>query len=156
MIRYDLKCGVGHTFDSWFQSAAAFDKLSAAGMIACAICGDSHVEKALMSPRVTTSDRTAPRSPDQPAAPQADTAAAPAPAPTADETAAALRAVRETVEKNATYVGEDFATEARAQHDGDAPERPIYGEAKIDEARKLVKDGVPVAPLPFIPTRKTN
>ncbi len=50
----------------------------------------------------------------------------------------------------------NFAAEARRIHAGDAPERSIYGEAKPDEARKLIEDGVPVAPLPFIPPRKTN
>lgn len=34
-------------------------------------------------------------------------------------------------------------------HDGDAPRRAIYGEARLDEARALVEDGVPVAPLPW-------
>jgi len=46
--------------------------------------------------------------------------------------------------------------EARKMHDGDAPERAIYGEAKLDDAKKLIEDGVPVAPLPFMPKRKTN
>ena len=41
-------------------------------------------------------------------------------------------------------------------HDGDIPERAIYGEARIDEARKLAEDGIPVAPLPFMPNRKSN
>jgi hypothetical protein len=41
-------------------------------------------------------------------------------------------------------------------HDGDAPEKAIYGEAKLDEARKLLEDGVPVLPLPFRPTGKDN
>ena len=41
-------------------------------------------------------------------------------------------------------------------HAGDAPERAIYGEARLDEAKKLVDEGVPVAPLPFLPTRKAN
>ena len=49
-----------------------------------------------------------------------------------------------------------FADEARKMHDGDAPERAIYGEAKLDDAKKLIEDGVPVAPLPFMPKRKTN
>ena len=38
----------------------------------------------------------------------------------------------------------------------DAPERAIYGEAKPEEAQSLIEDGVPVAPLPFVPSRKTN
>jgi hypothetical protein len=41
-------------------------------------------------------------------------------------------------------------------HEGTMPERPIYGEARADEAIALIEDGVPVAPLPFTPTRKTN
>ena len=41
-------------------------------------------------------------------------------------------------------------------HDGDTPHRAIHGEAKPEDARKLIEDGVPVAPLPFLPTRKAN
>ena len=44
----------------------------------------------------------------------------------------------------------------REIHDGDAPERSLDGEASNDEARRLVEDGVPVAPLPFLPSRKAN
>jgi hypothetical protein len=60
------------------------------------------------------------------------------------------------VEQGSEYVGMNFATEARAIHDGDAPARSIYGEAKPEEARALIEDGVPVAPLPFMPTRKAH
>ena len=51
MIQFSLKCDQGHQFDSWFQSAAAYDKLAGAGMVACAICGSTAVEKALMAPK---------------------------------------------------------------------------------------------------------
>ena len=50
----------------------------------------------------------------------------------------------------------NFAAEARAIHAGEAPERSIYGEARADEAKKLIEDGVPVAPLPFLPRTKAN
>ena len=60
------------------------------------------------------------------------------------------------VEENSDYVGKEFASEARKIHLGEAPERAIYGEAKLDEAKSLIEDGVPVAPLPFVPSRKTN
>ena len=49
-----------------------------------------------------------------------------------------------------------FAREARAMHEGRSPERAIHGEARIDEARRLIEDGIPVAPLPFGPKRKAN
>jgi len=67
-----------------------------------------------------------------------------------------LAKLKEHVEKNSDYVGMGFAAEARKMHDGDIPHRAIYGEARGDEAKQLIEDGVPVAPLPFIPQRKTN
>jgi hypothetical protein len=48
-------------------------------------------------------------------------------------------------------VGERFANEARAMHYGDAEERQIYGEATLDDARELVEEGIPVAPIPSLP-----
>lgn len=68
----------------------------------------------------------------------------------------ALSDMKKHVEDNSDYVGMNFAKEARKIHDGDAPERSIYGEAKPEEAIKLIEDGVPVAPLPFVPKRKAN
>ena len=68
----------------------------------------------------------------------------------------ALAELRRQVEENSDYVGLNFAKEARAMHDGDAPARAIHGEAKPDEARKMLEDGLPVMPLPFVPRRKTN
>ena len=146
MIQYTLKCSNDHRFDSWFQSAEGFDKLKAAGMVTCAICGDTQVEKAIMAPRVRP----------------ARSAAAPvkeaekllsAPANPAEQ---ALAELKKQVEKNSDYVGANFAQEARSMHMGDTPERAIYGEAKPEEAKSLIEDGVPVVPLPFTPGRKSN
>lgn len=67
-----------------------------------------------------------------------------------------LTKLRKEVEDNSDYVGKDFANEARKMHDGEAPERAIWGESKLDDAKKLIDDGVPVMPLPFVPKRKTN
>ncbi|WP_028028492.1 DUF1178 family protein [Gemmobacter nectariphilus] len=135
MIRYDLKCDKGHTFDSWFAGAAAYDRLAAAGHVACPDCGSTRVEKALMAPSLTKDKAlSAPRDPRE----------------------EALADLRRQVEENSDYVGLSFAAEARAMHEGRIPERAIHGEAKLDEARKLIEDGVPVAPLPFMPARKTN
>lgn len=150
MIQYALKCSNGHSFDSWFQSAEAFDKLAAAGMVTCAVCGSAEVEKAIMTPRVRPA-RNAVAPIATPPEPAPIDMATPAP-----EVEQALAKLRDVVEKNSDYVGNEFASEARKMHVGDAPERAIYGEAKPEEARALIEDGVPVAPLPFIPSRKTN
>lgn len=148
MIQYSLKCSNGHTFDSWFQSAEAFDTLVARKMVSCAICGVEDVQKAIMAPRVRPARKAA-------SEPSTDIAAKPLSEPATPQEAA-LAQLKEHVEKNSDYVGMNFAAEARAMHDGVAPARAIHGEAKLEEAKKLIEDGVPVAPLPFRPTRKTN
>ena len=136
MVRYSLSCADGHLFESWFQSAKAFDDLAARGLLTCAECGSSKVEKALMAPSVSTAsnDLTTPQ----------------------DKREAMLAAMRRHVEENSDYVGLSFAAEARKIHAGEAPERNIWGEAKPDEAKALIEDGIPVAPLPFIPKRQAN
>jgi len=153
MIQYALKCAEGHSFDSWFQSAAAFDKLAAAGMVQCAICGSTRVDKAMMTPRVRPGRKAAAAAePETPQQAQPDRPLS-RPANAAEQ---ALAELRRKVEETSDYVGPNFASEARAMHQGEAPERPIYGEAKPEDARALIEEGVPVAPLPFLPNRKTN
>ncbi len=147
MIQYALKCSNGHSFDSWFQSAEAYDKLSAAGMVSCAVCGCAEVTKAIMTPSV----RPARRIEAAPVAEKAEDSLA-----QSRDVSTVLAELRRKVEENSDYVGKDFASEARKIHLGEAPERAIYGEAKPDEAKALIDDGVPVAPLPFMPSRKTN
>ncbi len=135
MIHYALKCAKGHSFESWFQSGDAFDTLRAKGLVNCPECGISQVEKAVMAPRVGTSRALS--------APE-------------DASEKALAEMRAKIEAESDYVGDKFAAEARAMHLGDAPERSIYGEARPEEARALIEDGVPVLPLPFSPKRKMS
>lgn len=143
MIRYTLTCDKDHHFESWFQSSAAFDALAEAGHLSCAICGSARIRRALMTPSVPNkgdnSDETQKDAPSTISTPDTE-----------------LAALRKHVEENSDYVGMSFVKEARKMHDGEAPERAIYGEAKLDEAKKLIEDGVSVAPLPFLPKRKAN
>ncbi|WP_323783416.1 DUF1178 family protein [Leisingera sp.] len=165
MIQYSLKCSEGHSFDSWFQSAAAFDKLAAAGLVSCAVCGGAQVEKAIMAPRVRTGRKavSAVGEPEQQAARPAAPEAAPAPpagpgvlSRPAGKVEQAIADLRKKIEENSDYVGGSFVQEARAMHLGEAPERAIHGEAKLEDARELIEEGVPVLPLPFRPGRKSN
>jgi hypothetical protein len=132
MIRYALKCREGHEFESWFQSASAFDTLVKGGHVTCATCGSGDVTKALMAPRVNAVAEPAKQ----------------------DKNAELIAKMRNEVEKNATYVGGEFAQKARDMHEGLTPETSIYGETSLDEARALLDDGVPVMPLPFKPKQK--
>ncbi len=149
MIKYALKCAEGHAFESWFGSSADYDRLRKAGHVSCIVCGTEAVEKAVMAPRVTSSDQKASPLPTKmPEGSGAERQPGPLSAP-ASPAEAALRKLRAEVEKNSENVGRNFAQEARAIHNGEAPERAIIGEARADEARDLMKDGIPVAPLPW-------
>ncbi len=155
MIRYALKCPEGHAFESWFQSSSAFERLVAEGMIACPECGTAEgIEKALMAPRVTPAKSRAATGGGEGA--QAQAAAGALTSPEAHARRKAIAELQARIEASADYVGMKFASEARAIHEGLAPERPIYGETRPEEAKALIEEGVPVTPLPFIPKRKTN
>jgi hypothetical protein len=152
MIRYTLTCKAGHGFDSWFQNAAAFGALQAAGQLACPVCGGTKVEKALMAPAVVNARPAA----DPPVAPSDAPVRRPSLSEPQSDLEAAITALRRQIEENSDYVGMNFVAEARRMHEGDGPVRAIHGEARPEEARQLLEDGVPVAPLPFLPVRKVN
>lgn len=143
MIVYRLVCKKEHEFDAWFRDSAAYEKQAASGNIACPVCGDRKVSKAIMAPNVSTSRKSS----------------EPVPAKIPDRDAALLSkvmaSVREHVETNFDYVGDKFADEARKIHYGDADERGIYGEATGNEVKDLVDEGIDIAPLP-IPPEKAN
>ena len=143
MIRYALACEHGHEFEGWFGASADYDDQAARGLLECPVCASRAVTKQIMAPAV------------------AGTKAQKA-APAADETRTramvmeAMGQIRRHVEDNFDNVGDAFAKEARAIHEGKSEERGIYGEATPAEVKALVEDGVPVAPLPPEPPKKTE
>ncbi|SMX23435.1 DUF1178 family protein [Boseongicola aestuarii] len=151
MIRYNLKCENAHQFESWFQSAEAYQSLASAGMVECPGCGSQKVEKTLMSPGVTTSRKKAATPVEAGSHDAQPVMSAPDP-----KMAEAMAKLRKHVEQNSDYVGSNFAKEATAMHLGDKPSRSIYGEVAPEDAKRLAEDGVPAVPLPFIPKAKTN
>ena len=134
MIRYTLKCKEDHVFESWFKDSEAFDTLSKAKQVSCAVCGSTKVEKTIMAPSVGggSSDDEAPLSqPQNPAE-------------------AALAKMRQHLRENSDYVGKEFADEARRMHIGESEARGIWGEATPDDAKALKDEGIPVAPIPWM------
>ena len=133
MIRYQLVCKKNHGFEGWFRDSAAYDTQAKKGLLSCPTCNSKSVKKAPMAPAVSKKSELA-------------------------EAATKAKAMREwvtqvraQVERDAEYVGDRFADEARAIHLGDAKERQIYGEASLKDARDLIEEGIPVAPIPSLP-----
>lgn len=142
MIRYALLCEHDHDFEGWFGASADYDDQQGRGLLECPVCGSKAVRKAIMAPAV--SGTKAQVGPDGP------------PPAAREMMMQAAQAMRAHVEDNFDYVGDAFADEARAIHEGKSEERGIYGEASGGEVKKLLEDGVPVAPLPPKPPRKTD
>ena len=129
MIVFDLKCGGDHVFEAWFASTHAYEEQRDRGLIACPLCGDHAVEKAVMAPNVAAKGNAVAR-PERIKAMLAEIATA---------QGKALEGSR--------WVGRRFADTARAIHAGEAAKEVIHGQATAEEARALIEDGVPVAPL---------
>jgi len=139
MIRYTLACALDHEFEGWFGASADFDDQSARGLIGCPVCGSTDVRKAIMAPAVVGAKKGAIST------------------VTGDQFAMAMRAmeaVRDHVETHFDDVGDTFASEARAIHEGRSEQRGIYGQASPKEVKDLVEDGVPVLPMPPKPIEK--
>jgi len=137
VIQYSLHCSKGHQFDAWFKNAAAYDDQQARGIVTCAVCGDGAVEKAPMAPAVARTDG------DKPSMGAVN--------PDAARFRELLRAYRNRVTKDADYVGDKFAEEARKIHFEEVEARGIYGEATRDDVMGLLDDGIDFVPLPDLP-----
>lgn len=124
MIVFDLHCREGgETFEAWFRSNADYEEQRNAGLVQCPYCQSAEIQKAPMAPRV--------------------------PAKGSANPLARLAAMQAEMLKNSQWVGEKFADTARAIHSGQMAPQQVHGSATVEEAKSLVEDGIPVAPLPL-------
>lgn len=132
MIVFDLQCrDGGETFEAWFRSSADYEDQRAAGLVQCPFCESANIAKAPMAPRVPAKS---------------------------SNPLARLAAMQAEVLKDSRWVGDQFAETARAMHSGDIEPAQVHGQATLAEAKSLVDDGVPVAPLPLpvVPPTQVN
>ena len=137
MILFDLKCADDHVFEAWFRDSETYDAQAASGEIACPLCGDSHIAKALMAPNVA-------RSVENVGLGQAA------------QMMRQLKAMHEEITKNSDDVGEKFPEEARKIHYGETTKRNIHGRTNLEDARALDDEGIEFGLLPPLPWRKDN
>ena len=186
MISFDLICAHQHVFEIWFRSSGDYDDQRTRGLIACPVCGDTGVAKAVMAPNIGAKGNrggravpretvpgetvpapeippaigTAPASPPITAlAAFAAEAAAKLPAEAIAMLATVARMQADMLPKS-TWVGSRFATEARKQAESDDPAKQIliHGQATREEADALIEDGIAIMPLlvPVVPPDLQN
>ena len=134
MIRYQLRCAEDHQFEAWFRDSATYDQQEAEGAIACPLCGDDQVSKAIMAPAIGRGREAA------------ETAMK-----AKQDALRQLAELRRKVEENCDYVGPQFAEEARKIHYGEVETRAIYGETTPGEAEELTDEGIGFATIPWLP-----
>jgi hypothetical protein len=146
MIVFDLRCATGHVFEAWFGSSADYESQRERALVACPMCGDTAIDKAVMAPNVAAKSNR-----------RADNAPAPG-KPDPRQLMAALAQAQAKMLEGSKWVGVAFADKARAMHLGEEAHAPIHGRTSAEEAKALIEEGVPVAPLPLpvVPPEQRN
>lgn len=149
MIVFDLGCSNGHVFEAWFGSSDDYQAQRERGLVSCPMCDSRNVDKAVMAPRV---GRKGNQQASLPTTPKGKTVPMASDGPTPEQIKTMLKSLAEAqtqMLKQSDWVGDRFADEARAMHNGETEHRAIHGQTTAEEAKGLIEDGVPVAPLPF-------
>ena len=134
MIKYKIKCKkCKKSFDSWFASSKAFERLKKMKLISCNFCKSSKIEKSIMSPRISTkfvrnSEIKNLRN---------------------NEVKNKIKEFQNFIKKNFEYVGDNFSYEARSIHYGNKKIKPIYGKATIKEVKDLKDEGIETTTIPW-------
>ena len=133
MIKYNLICECGKSFESWFSSSAEYDVLKKKKLINCIYCESSLVKKTIMSPNLPSRSNKAPKKNkfDKNIKKQ-------------------LLEIRRYIEKNCENVGDNFSREARKIHYDNKTSKGIYGQATEEETKELLEEGIEVSSIPWV------
>ena len=139
MIKYNLACECGNSFESWFASSSEFDSLLKKKMIKCIYCESSSVKKTLMAPRLTRKSNQILKK-----------------TKLAKNIKKQLRNFKKYIEKNCENVGEKFSQEARSIHYDKKTSKGIYGKATPEETSELIEEGIDVCTVPWSDDKSEN
>ena len=138
MIVFNLICSkCEYEFEGWFDNSSAFESQKKRKLINCPNCESSKIKKTLVAPNVgkksnskkTTNKKTI---------------------------ASNINKIKKIVEDNFDYVGDQFTEEAKKIKYGETEDRPIYGEATIEQTKELIEEDISITPLPFQSSKKNN
>jgi len=133
MIKFNLTCKCGETFESWFSSSEEYVSLSKKKLIKCIYCDSSSVKKSIMAPNLSSkSNKKVDKEKEF------------------KDIKKQLLKFRRYIEKNCVNVGDNFAQEARNIHYDKKTSKGIYGQATPEEASELEEEGIDVATIPWV------
>ena len=122
MIKYNLMCKCGATFESWFSSSTEFDSLCKKKLVKCIYCESSSVKKTIMAPNLQSKSNKILNK-----------------IKLEKNIKKQLLDFRSYIEKNCKNVGDNFTSEARSIHYDKKTSKGIYGKATPEETSELLE-----------------
>ena len=154
MIKYKLKCKSDYCanekeFDGWFQNIASYEKQKNQGLINCPVCGGDKVVKLLTTPNLTTTNNNKLEdvNNNNKATIESNSLLA---NDNLKNSSTILRTIKKELQKNSTYVGDEFVSKVRSMKEGKIVEKPIHGHGTHKEIQELRDDGIDVVNIPWI------
>ena len=154
MIKYQLKCrskicSDEKEFDGWFKSIEAYEKQKLQRLINCPICGSDKVEKLLTAPSLKTNRNKTSDIKDKQFknSKKNETFLGNV---DSDNISTLLRTLKKEVQKNSTFVGNEFVSQVRSMKEGKIKEKPIHGHGTNKEIKELRDEGIDVINIPWI------
>ncbi len=154
MIKYQLKCrskicSDEKEFDGWFKSIDAYEKQKLQRLINCPICGSDKVEKLLTAPSLKTNKNKTSDIKDKQFknSKKNETFLGNV---DSDNISTLLRTLKKEVQKNSTFVGNEFVSQVRSMKEGKIKEKPIHGHGTNKEIKELRDEGIDVINIPWI------
>ena len=132
MIKYNLICECGKTFESWFSSSTEYDSLKRKKLINCIYCDSTSVRKSVMAPNLFSKTNKISKNTNL-----------------EKKIKKQLLDLKRYIEKNCKNVGDNFPHEARSIHYDQKTSKGIYGRATPEETAELQEEGIDVATIPW-------
>jgi len=138
MIVFNLKCkSCSHVFEAWFSSSQEYNKQLKNKLLLCPNCDSPSIIKSIMAPSISKKSNSK----------------------ISKQKKIMINNInkfKKIIEKNFDYVGDNFTEEAKKIKYGEIEERPIYGEANLEQTKELIEEDISFTPLPWTATKKSN
>ena len=137
MIKYNLKCNNDHEFESWFSDSKEFERLKTGKLLECIYCNSKKIKKSIMAPMISVSknDNVNKFKINE---------------KILQKQRNKLIKLRNFIEKNFEYVGEDFSKKVREIYYDKKNKKMIYGITSPEERQELKEEGIDLLSIPWI------
>ena len=137
MIKYNLKCNNDHEFESWFSDSKEFERLKTRKLLECIYCNSKKIKKSIMAPMISVSKNN-------------NLNKFQINEKILQKQRNKLIKLRNFIEKNFEYVGEDFTKKVREIYYDKKNKKTIYGITSPEERKELKEEGINLLSIPWV------